>query len=461
MTSSWTPKFDNTRGPLYWRIAAALVNDIRSGRLGAGERLPTHRALADALGVTANTVTKAYAEAERNGLVVSRTGRGTYVKMFPEEVAQGTTESEDVIDLSINNITSVQFNDVFNRLLGALSRRGSLYGLMDQHPHPGFERHRVAGARWLSRRGLDADANRVIVCNGAQNGLLASLAAVTRPRDTVLAEKLNYAGVRCLADILRLDLRGIEIDEEGMIPDELEAACRKDKVTAILVTPTNQNPTNAVMSLERRKAVVEIARKAGALLIEDDIFGHLSGDGAPTLAALAPDRCIYVCGLSKSIAAGLRVGYIVSPAALVNRIVDSLDTIHWSSPVLMGEIATLLIEDGEADEFLAWHRREARARYSMVRNLLGLENRAALPSYHMWVPLPDPWRPADFVAELKSRGVLVSPADKFAVDRSAVPHAIRISFGLLRDNEKLQRGVEIIADCFGGRPHRLHNIRQA
>lgn len=458
--SSWVPEFDQQqRGPLYWRIATALARDIESGRLNVGERLPTHRALAEALGVTANTVTKAYAEAERNGLVVSRTGRGTYVGRFPEELADGSTKPQDVTDLSINFSSSATFNPVFNRLLGALSRRGSLHGLLEHHPHPGLGRHRAAGARWIARRGIEADSNRVIICNGAQEGILAVLEAVTRPGDIVLTEKLNYAGVRRVADTLHVNLRGVDIDDYGLIPEKLEAACKNDRVAAILVTPTNHNPTNVFTPVERRRAVAQIAKRAGVLLIEDDIFGHMSGDDTPTLTALAPDNCVYICGLSKSIAAGLRVGYIFAPAALLGRIVLGLRMISWTSPALMSEIMTLLVEEGHVDEFATWHRHEAQARYQIACHTLELQSRIALPSYHMWVPLEEPLRSESFVAELKSQGVLVSPSSQFAIGDSQAPEAIRLGLGAERDQTRLQQALDIIALNLRRELRQLHDAR--
>ena len=459
MAPSWVPELENGRGPLYRRIAAALARDIHDGKLSAGERLPTHRSLAEALGITSNTVTKAYAEAERNGLVVSRAGRGSYVKGFPEQMADAGAHKGLAIDFATNSVSGEHFNPVFNRLLGALSRRESLHGLLDHHPHPGLEHHRAAGARWIGRRGIEAQSNRVVVCNGAQHGLLAGLMAVTRPRDIVLTEKLTYVGVRYIADILQVDLRGIETDDQGLIPEDVEAACQKEKVAAILVNPTNQNPTNAFMSLARRQELIEIARKAGALLVEDDIFGHVTNHDVPPIAALAPDRCIYVCGLSKSIATGLRVGYVLPPPALVSRVVDSLDTMHWSSPVLMGELATLLIEGEQADEIIAWHQSKALERNRMARLALKLDPERAMPSYHLWVPLPEPWRPAEFVAELKDHGVMAVPAEQFAVSRGPVPDAVRLAFGSIKTNEKLQDGLNLVAKCFQERPFRLHNVR--
>ena len=457
MTTSWIPDLDEVRGPLYWRIAAALARDVHAGRLGFGEKLPTHRALADELGVTVGTVTKAYAEAERSGLVVSRTGRGTYIKGFPEDVADDSPGEQNTINLSENIANLQPFSAVFNKLLNALSRRGSLHILMEFHPHPGLDRHRAAGAKWVGRRGIDTRPEQIIVCNGAQEALLATLSTIARPRDTVITEKLNYAGVQRIAEILNLNLRGVESDDKGIIPEALEEACKKEAVSAILTTPTNHNPTNAMTPLDRRKAIVDIAGRTGVIIVEDDIFGHMAGLGVTTLTELAPDRCIYVCGLSKCIAPGLRIGYISAPPALVNPILGGLRALSWISPALMAEIATLLIEQGHADEFVDWHRNEALARNRLAREILGMDVEDAIPSYHLWLPLPEPWKASAFTAALRSQGVFVSPSDQFAFDHRPVPDAIRISYGSVQDDKVLREGLRLIADSLSGRSNRIQS----
>lgn len=457
--SSWVPDLGARNGPLYLRIAGALAQDIQSGRIGPGARLPTHRSLAYSLGVTVNTVTKAYAEVERNGLVVSRTGRGTYAKDFPEELANDAALPQETINLSANTVSSEAFSPVFNQMLGMLSRRGSLHGLLEYHPHPSLYRHRAAGARWISQRGLEADPDQVIVCYGAQEAMLAALLAIARPGATVVTEQLNYTGVRHVGEILNVNLCGVATDVQGLVPDALEAACRREKVAAILVSPTNHNPTNATAPLDRRREIVEIARRAGVLLIEDDTHGHIAGHPVPPLTALAPESSIYICGLSKSIVAGLRLGYMLAPAAMVSRLIDSLSKVYWNPPMLLGEIATLLIEDGHADSFLEWHRREALTRLELAQEVLGIESGPGLPSYHLWLPLPDPWRAIDFAAEVEARGVLVAPSDKFAVDRSPAPHAVRISLGWMRDIPTLREGLHTVADTLAGRSRPAGSVR--
>src|SRR3546814_17065256 len=121
MPLTWLPNLDRVRGPLYWRIHAALANDIRAGRLAAGEQLPTHRTLARTLGVTVNTVSRAFAEAERSPLVVSRVGRGTYVKGFTEDLVGATDGPPEIPHRSVNVATPTRFHPLPKRLRGHLS----------------------------------------------------------------------------------------------------------------------------------------------------------------------------------------------------------------------------------------------------------------------------------------------------------------------------------------------------
>jgi len=448
----WEPNLPKTR-PLYRAIVAALQRDISKGELTSGERLPTHRQLAQQLDVTVGTVTKAFTEAERIGLIVSRVGRGSYVMQFPESADAADSEPKGVIDLSVNNVTIEPFNNALNKVLGALSRRKSLFGLLEYHPVPGLLRHRAAGVKWLRLRGIETHPDNVILCNGSQEGLMAALATVTKPGDTVLTESLNYAGIKRLADLFRLDIRGVPTDEQGLRPDLLLEATKGIRVGAILCSPTLHNPTNATMPLERRREILTIAAKLDTYVIEDDSNGHLSGDNRPTLASIEPDRCIYLCGTSKSMAPGLRIGYMVAPASILPRLSEGVHATSWTSPSLMGEITSVLIEERIAETFVSWHRKEARERMKMAEDILGLSNIFPdCPTYHLWLQLPHPWRANEFAARLRLGNTLVSPADAFAVDRNPTPHAIRVSLGGVAERSRLAEGLRMISEALTARP---------
>jgi DNA-binding transcriptional MocR family regulator len=358
-----------------------------------------------------------------------------------------------MIDLSVNTVTIEPFNNALNKVLGALSRRKSLFGLLEYHPVPGLLRHRAAGAKWLRLRGIETHPDNVILCNGSQEGLMATLATVTKPGDAVLTESLNYAGIKRLADLFRLDIRGVPTDGHGLRPDMLLDAAKGIRVGAILCSPTLHNPTNATMPLERRREILSIASKLDSFLIEDDSNGHLSGDERPTVTSIDPDRCIYLCGTSKSMAPGLRIGYMVAPTSILPRLSDGVHATSWTSPSLMGEITSVLIEEQIAEGFLSWHRKEAVERMKMAEDILGLSDIFPnCPTYHLWLQLPAPWRANEFTAHLRLGNTLVSPAEAFAVDRSPAPHAIRVSLGGVAERSRLAEGLHVIAQALKARP---------
>lgn len=448
----WQPTLPKTR-PLYRAIVAALQRDISKGDLTSGERLPTHRQLSQQLDVTVGTVTKAFTEAERIGLIVSRVGRGSYVLQFPESIAAADSEPKGLIDLSVNTVTIEPFNDALNKVLGALSRRKSLYGLLEYHSVPGLLRHRAAGVKWLKLRGIETHPDNVIICNGAQEGLMAALATVTKPGDAVLTESLNYAGIKRLSDLFRLDIRGVATDAHGLRPDALTEAAKNIRVGAILCSPTLHNPTNSTMSLERRREILAIAANLDTHVIEDDSGGHLSGDETPTMASINQDRTIYLCGTSKSMAPGLRIGYMMASASILPRLSEGVHATSWTSPSLMGEITSVLIEERIAERFVSWHRKEATERMKMAEELLGLSNIfPKCPTYHLWLQLPAPWRAHEFAAHVRLGNTLISPADVFAVDRNPTPHAVRVSLGGVAERSRLAEGLRVIAGALTARP---------
>jgi DNA-binding transcriptional MocR family regulator len=174
-------------------------------------------------------------------------------------------------------------------------------------PHAGRPEHRAAGSEWLGRGEYDVPPDRVIVTSGAQHGLLASLSTVLRPGEKLGVEALCFPGMKVVARMLGCQLEPLAMDEEGITPDALEAACRNG-IRVFCCVSTLSNPTCAVMSIERRQAVAEILQKHGAFLVEDDIYGLLRRKPLPPIASFAPENTLYLTSLSKAISPGLRIG---------------------------------------------------------------------------------------------------------------------------------------------------------
>ena len=253
----WIPAaHSESSAPRYRAIAAALAADIASGELPAGAQLPTQRALADRLGVTVGTVSRAYQEVARLGLVRGEVGRGSFVQSEPAPPASFAISDEErpgLIDLSANFPRSELASEPLRRMLEQLAQREQLADLLEYQPAAGSARHRTAGARWVERAGLASTPDQIVVTSGAQHGLMLAFSVLTKPGDLVLSAAVTYPGMTSIARMLRLRLEGLPIDRDGIRAESFERACEQELPKALFCMPTLQNPTAVVMPERRRR----------------------------------------------------------------------------------------------------------------------------------------------------------------------------------------------------------------
>ena len=322
----WIPDLTSHRGPRYLAIADALASDIRGSRLSPGDRLPTHRELAYQLGVTVGTVTRAYGEAERRGLIGGEVGRGTFVRSdiavrasirsnapVTSTIAAATAQP-NVIDFSINTPTDLdaggEYEGMMRATLRELSDSASAGALLNYQSNGGNRTHREAGARLLAQFGVRVDPDRVLITAGAQHAIMVALGALTEPGDTVLTESLTWPGLRRLGDFLRFRVQGLPMDKDGILPDAFEAACRGRNIKALYCVTNLQNPTSIVVPELRRRELAEVARRYGVKIVEDDVYGFLVPNAPQPMVNFAPELGVFCSSVSKSMAPGLRVGYL-------------------------------------------------------------------------------------------------------------------------------------------------------
>lgn len=432
----WSPRLPETDAPIYGRIADALERDVRSGMLIPGSQLPTHRELARELGITPVTVTRAYSEAARRGLVESSTGRGTYVRATRRDLAV----SEE-LDLATNTV-SIALPAPSPAML---QRAGSMLMNGTYAVGMGTERHRAAGAAWLSQAASirRIDPARVIVTAGTQHALFLAFAATTKPGDVVFTEAVTYHGVKAVAAVLHLRLEPLPLDRYGLMPDALERAAKARTGRVVYTIPSLHNPTTIVMPEKRRREIAAVAERHGLTIIEDDVAGFLLDKTPPAIATFAPDRTIFISGLGKAIAAGLRVGYLVAPDAYLSRVQSALNaTVLFSSPVV-AELATTWIEDGTAARIAEQKRAEVALRQRIARRMLRYEG-GDPRAMHLWVELPKRWTADAFVEEARRRRVRIASASSFAVTPD-VPRAVRISIGAPGTIAELEVALNVIA----------------
>lgn len=435
-----------------------MADDIASGRLRPGERLPTHRELAWHLKLSVSTVSKAYALAARRHLIGGEVGRGTFVTSRSSDISrlEPNRAQSDLIDLTFN--CPVQLAVQETSLASALRDIAGSERLPLLLPYHrdwiGMPEHRQAASSWLARRGVTAFSDDIVIVNGGQQAVSVILSALIEPGETVAAEELTDPGIKFLAANRHLTLKGLPIDEHGLIPDAFEAACRSGPLRALICCPNHQSPTLAVMPIERRKAIADIAVKHDVIVIEDDVYGGFIETALPSIATFAPEHCYYVTSLSKIVCPGLRIGFIAAPPGHARDLIPGLGATTWMASSLSAEIAYRWIEDGTADRLAQVQRDELRKRQALAAQILVGQSFRSLPSgLHLWLDLPETWRAESFVAQIRTQGVAVTPAEAFVVGHGPSRHAIRVSLGgATPSRTELQKGLEILADLLRGRP---------
>ena len=453
MNQSWRPSLAPTSSPRYLAIADALARDVREGALQRGDQLPTHRDLARTLGLTVGTVSRAYQEAARRGLVSGEVGRGTFVAA-PAPARSSASEirglAEARHELTINlppDPADDSLAAIFADSLRALADSPQARTLLDYSPAGGTSAQRQAALGWLAALGLAPGRRRVLLASGAQHAITLVLTALTRPGDLVVCEQLTYPGFKAAASSAGVTLEGVAVDEQGVVPEDLERACRAGAPKLCYLVPTIQNPTCSVLSPKRRDAVAEVLRRHRVPLLEDDIHGRLPTVSPQPIAARIPELAFYVASLSKALAPGLRTAYLVAPEAWAERLEAVLWANLWSTPPLTGELAARWMQDGTGERILAARRRETEVRQEIAREILAPHPFSAHPQgYQLWLPVPEPWRAEDFVAAARQRGVGINAPSTFFVGRGATPHAVRVCLGAPTGQAALREALGVVRE---------------
>jgi DNA-binding transcriptional MocR family regulator len=451
---TWKPTLEESPRPLGDRLIAALERDIRSGALPPGLRLPPQRELAFALGISLGTVTKAYAEAERRGLTQATVGRGTFVAApAPDAAFRFSARGQPAgVNLAQNVRPVLSGEKALKDALGKL-RRKDLSSMLVYSPSAGEDEHRRAMAEWLTRTTLlRPDWRHLAVTSGGQQAVSLALGALAATGDAILTEAGTYYGLRTLAENAGYRLKGVALDREGLLPDALDRAAATTGARVVYVTPTLHNPTGRTMGRTRREEIARVCRERDLWIVEDDVYALYDAPRAlPPLAALAPERTLYVSSLSKSLSAGLRVGILLTPGGdILERVLRALRATCYSAPALGPAIGAQWIEDGTADAMAAEVRAEMGRRTRLALRLFGqaAEPPASPCSLHLWLPMAelDAERAA---AHALRAGVEVTPPSAPIVDWHGLS-GLRVCLGGVEDPVALEAALKVVAEAVGG-----------
>lgn len=422
--SPWQPHLAEGNSSPTDRLVQALSDDILSGLLRLGARLPAHRELADTLGIAVGTVTKAYGILERRGLVRSVKGSGMFV-------ALANSRSRTFIDLSQNTPPAALTSRSLSKTLTTLARRPDMDMFNTYAPATGHDEHRRLLAQWFSRLGVPADYQRLILTNGAQHALSVALSTVCEPFDRLYVEAQTYSGLIQLSHLLKLTLVGIPMDDEGMDVSVLEKTLDEnaEKGGAVYVTPLLQSPSTRIMSLARRQELVRVCRERGIKIIEDDVYRLMSTTELPQIAKIAPDITLYVNSLSKILNPALRIGGLLVPEALYSRAESMLRATAMMVSPLSSSIMEQWLIDGTAETVTLAIEHETRRRYQLAIDILGEHvYRSGLPSFHLWLPFSRDDAHSFYNAALAT-GIKVTAPASTEVGQQSDQYGVRLCIG--------------------------------
>jgi DNA-binding transcriptional MocR family regulator len=356
----------------YRQIADAVAADIASGRLRPGEPLPPQRAFARRHRIANSTAARVYGELAMRGLVTGEVGRGTFVRAASEPAL--TDPGGAPVDLQLNFPVLPEQSALLATSLAAMLRPDVLANALQPGAVTGTAPARAAAADLLARNGWRPEPGRILFTGNGKQSLAAAIAATA--------------------------------------------------VRAVYLQPALHNPLGVTMPAARRAEVVAVLDELDLPVIEDAVYTFLCDE--PPLAALAADRTVLVDSLSKRIAPGLTLGFVVPPASLVDQVAAAVRGGGWTAPRFAVDVAAHHIADGTAAAVQLAKRADAAARQRIVADrLAGFAVHADPRTYHCWWELPSPWRADTFVAAAAREGIAMTPAASFAV--GTAPNAVRLA----------------------------------
>lgn len=444
----WNPWVKDNARLKYIGIVDALEEDINNGLVAQGERLPSQRVIAEAVGVDLTTVTRAFNEARRRHLVDASPGRGTFIRKGVE-VTGVVSDRLPLVDMSMNTppqLAQMDFRRLFAQgMSDILSNETGVLNLQYQESS-GSEFDRKVAADWLSARIGQIEPEQVLLTAGAQNALYALCDLLMQRGDVLVAGNMTYPGLKAVALQRGLNLVGLAMDRQGIIPDAFEKACIEHAPKAIYLVPTIDNPTTATLPLDRRATIARIASKHNVAIIEDDPYWPLLERGEiRAMAGIASDITWHIATLSKCATPSLRVAYVIAPdGAQAQRLSAILRTTILMAPPLMSALASRWIVEGMLKELTSAIIAENTARQALATRELGQPFLANPRGHHIWLELPSHWQADDFARQAELAGVAVVPASAFAIGQSSV-NAVRVSLGVSPDRETLAGGLRLLA----------------
>jgi len=434
----------------YLKLADAIAADIADGTLRPGDRLAPQRNFADQRKIAVSTASRVYAELLRRGLVVGEVGRGTFVSGDARRGAAAPSEPRDVrIDLEFNYPILPDQTTLIASSLSGLERATELASALSQATSIGTPALRNVSAACLARDGWAPSPEQLVFTGNGRQSIAAAVSAIVPTGGRCGVESLTYPFIKGIAVRLGITLVPLAMDEGGVRPDAVLKAHGEANLSAIYIQPAIQNPLGMTMNAARREDLLRVAEKLGIPIIEDNVYGFL--DDEPPLAALSPDNCVVIDSLSKKVAPGLTLGFVVAPRRLRETVMASVRSGGWTASGFTFAAADRLMSDGTVAELARLKRLDAVARQRLAADRLSdFDIQTNGKCFHLWLTLPSHWRSQALVAAAARRDIALTPSTTFAASPGHAPNAVRLALAA-PTMDQLDAGLRTLSGILNAR----------
>jgi DNA-binding transcriptional MocR family regulator len=281
---------------------------------------------------------------------------------------------------------------------------------------------------------------------GVHASAMAVIAAMTSPGDKIAFEQLTYSSISRSANLIGRRSVVVGVDEQGPIPEDFDRLCAQQHPKLAFFIPSLHNPTLTITPVSRRREIADIARKHNVWLMEDSIYGAMLDQPPTPISAFLPERTFHIGGLSKTVSAGVRGGWVSCPANLAPRIQIAHKMITGGLPFMLAELSSRMVLSGAADTIRQAARVEIEAREAIARRAFsGLDFISNKRAPFLWMKLPDPWLSGTFKQAAASEGVVVDDEDEYKPGRTEhFYHRIRVGFTTPKRREDIHTGFTIL-----------------
>ncbi|WP_041956616.1 PLP-dependent aminotransferase family protein [Sulfurospirillum arsenophilum] len=445
---TWKPKIIPSHKPFYIALAEQLEADIKNGNLLPGTKLPPQRELAYVLDVNVSTISRAFKLCTQKGLLCGTIGSGTVVSydsltnlsLIPKQTSFPLIEMGSMIpdENTYDEITQVIKEMLKEAEFGRLFGYGTFMATHWQ---------KEAAVKFLAHMGCHSTVDTILPSQGGQNAIVAILAGLFKSGDRIGTDPLTYPGLKSAANMLGIQLVPIRHIEHEMSEESLILACENEKIKGIYTMPEYQNPTTHLMSEACKKMIARVAKQRDIIIIEDGIHSLLNETPRSTIASYAPEQTFYIASLSKIVAPGLRLAYIVTPSRYKNALTNAIYNLNITHSPFLLELASRMMASGKALKLVQDRRILAKECNHIVNKILGdFDVRGATSSSFRWLVLPEGIDANKIEEEAFNLGVQVYSSARFAVGTTKPISAIRLAITASRSLENLEKGLVILRD---------------